>query len=217
MQPRADGPAPAAERVVLIRHGESEWNAVGRWQGHSGVGLSARGRAQAEATAAFLARSEPDVGMVVSSDLERVTQTAEPAGRALGQAVHLDRRLREIDVGWWAGLTSAEIMARDPAAWEAYLSGEDIPRGGAETETSLRQRVCAAVEDLRERCGPGTLVVFCHGGPVRALVAETLGMPVRRQRALAGPGNCSRTVLTYRDGFARLRCYNETAHLLGAD
>lgn len=212
-----DHPGLAADRVVLIRHGESEWNAVGRWQGHGGVGLSQRGRAQAAATAAYLRTYEPDVALIVSSDLPRVTQTAEPASRAFGLGVHIDRRLREIDVGWWSGLTTAEIMQRDPAAFAAYRAGDDVPRGGAETETQLRERVTAAVGELRTRCAGGTLLVFSHGGPVRALVGHVLGLSVRAQRGLAGPQNCSRTVVTHRDGMARLRCYNETAHIMACD
>jgi probable phosphoglycerate mutase len=206
-----------ARRVVLIRHGESEWNAVGRWQGHSDVGLSALGQRQAAATAAFLARHEHDVRMLVSSDLERVTQTAELAARAFDLPLRIDRRLREIDVGWWSGLTTDQIKVRDPEAFAAYRTGQDVPRGGAETETHLRARVTAAVEDLRSQCEDGTLLVFCHGGPVRALVADALRMSVTAQRSLAGPANCSRTVLAHRDGVARLRCYNETAHLLARD
>lgn len=206
-----------AGRIVLIRHGESEWNAVGRWQGHSDVGLSPLGRRQAAATAAFVARHEPDVRMVVSSDLERVTQTAEPAAHALGLTLQIDRRLREIDVGWWSGLTTEQIRARDPESFAAYRDGRDVPRGGAETETQLRSRVTAAVNDLRAQCEHGTLLIFSHGGPVRALVGDALGMSVAAQRALGGPANCSRTVLAHRDGIVRLRCYNETAHLLACD
>jgi broad specificity phosphatase PhoE len=202
---------------VVIRHGQSEWNAVGRSQGHSDIGLSPLGRRQADATAAFLARYEPDVHMVVSSDLERVTQTAEPAARALGLELRMDRRLREIDVGWWSGLTTEQIEARDPDGFAALRAGEDVPRGGAETDAQLRSRVTAAVNDLRAQCERGTLVIFSHGGPVRALVADALGMSVAAQRALGGPGNCSRTVLAERDGSVRLRTYNETAHLLACD
>jgi glucosyl-3-phosphoglycerate phosphatase len=207
----------AAGRIVLIRHGESEWNAIGRWQGHSDVGLSPLGRRQAAATAAFVARYEPDVRMIVSSDLERVTQTAEPAARALGLTLRIDPRLREIDVGWWSGLTTEQIKARDPDAFAAFRAGEDVARGGAETETQLRVRVTAAVNDLRSQCEQGTLLIFSHGGPVRALVSDALGMSVTGQRVLGGPANCSRTVLADRDGMVRLRSYNETAHLLACD
>lgn len=199
--------------MVLIRHGESEWNAIGRWQGHGGVGLSPLGRSQATATATFLAAHEPDVGMIAASDLPRVLETAAPAVGTMGLELQVDRRLREIDVGWWSGLTSDEIVARDAEAFAAYRAGEDVPRGGAETETQLRARVAEAVEDLRRRCDGGSLLIFCHGGPVRALVGEALGLSVAQQRALGGPGNCSRTVLVHDDGMVRLRCYNETAHL----
>ena len=202
-----------ADRVVLIRHAESEWNAAGRWQGHGGVGLSSRGRGQAAVTAAFLADREPDVALLVSSDLARVTQTAEPAGRLLGLDVVLDPRVREIDVGWWSGLTTAEIEARDPDAFARYRAGEDIARGDAETEAQLQARVTAAIDELRAPCDGGTLLVFCHGGPVRALVGAALDLSVAARRGLSGPDNCSRTVLAHHDGRVRLRCYNETAHL----
>lgn len=200
-----------AERVVLIRHGQSLWNATGRWQGHGGVGLSDLGNAQAAATAAFLAEHEPGITRVVSSDLPRVTQTAAPLVRVLGHPLETDERLREIDVGWWSGLTTAEIEARDPETFARWRAGEDVARGDAETDAELSARITAAVEDLRGQCD-GTLVVFCHGGPVRAMVAATLGLPVAVHRMLGGPDNCSRTVVTH-NGSARLRQYNETAHL----
>lgn len=199
--------------MVLIRHGESEWNAAGRWQGHSDIGLSPLGRRQADMTAEFLARHECNVRMIASSDLVRVTQTAALSARAFGMDLRLDPRLREIDVGWWSGLTTAEIRARDPGMYAAVRAGDDVPRGGAETEAQLRSRVTGAVEDLRAQCPDGTLLVFCHGGPVRSVVAAALGLAANPQPELAGPDNCSRTVLLYRDGAARLSCYNETAHL----
>ena len=199
--------------MVLIRHGESEWNAVGRWQGHSDIGLSSLGRCQVATTAEFLARHERDVRMIVASDLVRVTETAEPAARALDMDVHLDRRLREIDVGWWSGLTTDEIRDRDPDLYAAYRAGRDVARGGGETDAQLRSRVTAAVEDLRTRCPSGTLLVFSHGGPVRSVVAAALGLPANPQPELAGPDNCSRTIVLYGDRSARLSCYNETAHL----
>jgi probable phosphoglycerate mutase len=92
-----------------------------------------------------------------------------------------------------------------------------VARGGAETESQLRTRVTAAVGDLQAESEPGTLLIFSHGGPVRALVADALGMSVAGQRALGGPANCSRSVLAHRNGTVRLRCYNETAHLLACD
>lgn len=202
-----------AERVVLIRHGQSEWNAAGRWQGQRGPGLSARGRRQAAKTATYLRARERDVRMLAGSDLARVTETAAPLVRGLGLELHEDARLREIDVGWWSGLTGDEVAARDPETLAAIRAGEDVPRGGGESERDLRSRVVQAVAELVAACNSGTLLIVSHGGPVRSVVGDVLGIPIGSQRALAGPGNCSRTVLTFDDGRARLRCYNGTAHL----
>lgn len=204
-----------AARVILIRHGESHWNAAGRWQGQQGPGLSDLGHRQAKVTAAHLAAHIDDVSLLVSSDLPRVTETAEPAARALGLTVETDVRLREIDVGWWSGLTTDEVLARAPDAMAAIRAGDDLPRGGAETVGDMRARVTAAVAELIASCDGGTAMVFCHGGPVRAVVGDALGLSVADERVLAGPGNCSRTVLTYCNGRTRLACYNETAHLVG--
>jgi broad specificity phosphatase PhoE len=204
-----------AERVVLIRHGESRWNVVGRWQGQRGPGLSDLGHRQAKVTAAFLASHVDDASLLVSSDLSRATETAEPAALALGVPLETDVRLREIDVGWWSGLRTDEVLARAPDELAAIRAGDDPPRGGAETVRDLRARVAPAVAELVASCDGGTTLVFCHGGPVRAVVGDVLGLSVSDERLLAGPGNCSRTVLTCRDGRPRLACYNETAHLVG--
>lgn len=204
-----------ARDVVLIRHGQSLWNAEGRWQGQGGPGLSERGHREAEVTAAWLAARGDDVRMLVTSDLPRVTETVAPTARALGMEAVPDARLREIDVGWWSGLTTDEVVARSPETLAAIRGGQDLPHGGAESVQDLRDRVVPAVSELAAACDGGTLLIFSHGGPVRAVVGHVLGMSVAAQRGLAGPGNCSRTELTYGASTPRLRCYNGTAHLNG--
>ncbi len=154
--------------------------------------------------------------MLVSSDLPRVTETADLAASAFGVPARIDVRLREIDVGWWSGLTDEEIEQQDPRAIAAIRAGLDVPRGGAETVGQLRERVVAAVTELVMACDGGTLLLFCHGGPVRSLVGAVLDLSVSQEQALAGPDNCSRTVLLYGGGRPRLHCYNEMAHLAGA-
>jgi broad specificity phosphatase PhoE len=204
-----------ADRVVLVRHGESLWNAERRWQGQEGPGLSETGHRQAKITAAYLVAHVDDVSLLVSSDLPRVVETAEPAARALALVMRTDRRLREIDVGWWSGLTTEEVLARSPGDLAAIRGGDDLPRGGAETVADLRARVAPAVAELAASCDGGTALVFCHGGPVRAVVGDALGLSIIGERTLAGPENCSLTELSYRNGSTRLTCYNETAHLIG--
>lgn len=202
-----------AQRVVLIRHAESQWNAARRWQGQGGPGLSDLGHRQAAATARFLAEHQPDVQRIVSSDLPRVVETAAPAAELLGIEPVLDERLREIDVGWWSGLTTPEVFDRDPDGLEAMRAGHDPARGGAETMADVRSRVVAALAELADACDGGTLLVFSHGGPVRSVVGDVLGLSVAQQVTLAGPGNASRTVLTNGGVGRQLRSYNETAHL----
>lgn len=180
-------------RLVLVRHAESEWNLAGRMQGHAGPGLSATGRLQAEATAAFLTATLGSVCRIVRSDLLRVTQTAAPAEAALGIRAQVDPRLREIDVGTWAGLTWPEVAAADGATLAAWQGGRDVRRGGGETFAELRSRVWAFIDGLAGV--NGTVLVFTHGGPIRVAVAEALGLPLLGERLLAPVDNCSLTEL----------------------
>ncbi len=203
-------PAARWRRLVLVRHGESTWNAAGRIQGHSGGGLTERGRAQAESVAATVAHSYPDVALIARSDLRRVEETAGPAEARLGVPVRVDRRLREIDVGAWAGLTFEEVQERDPDGVAAWRRGEDIGRGGGETFAELRQRVWQAVTELVGTPGGGTVVLFTHGGPIRVAAACALGLVDASATTLGPLANGSLTVLESRAGQIRLAAYNET-------
>jgi broad specificity phosphatase PhoE len=205
-------------RVVLVRHGESTWNAARRWQGHGGAGLSALGRAQARQVAAHVAGRFHDIRLTAASDLERVTATAAPSLDALGglDVPHVvDVRLRELDIGWWTGRTLAEIAERDPQGLAAWRDGRDVP-GDMERMDDFRARTRAALDDLLAKLGDeGTLLVFTHGGVVRALVGAALDVEGYEGRRLAGVANGSLTSLTARDGELRLLTYNETGHLTG--
>ncbi len=198
-------------RVLLLRHGETDWNADGRWQGQGGAGLSRLGRRQAADTAAFLAATRPDIASVVRSDLERVAETTAPVLERLAVPVEVDRRWREIDVGTWSGRTHEEVRALDPAGYQTWRTGGDPRRGGGETDADLRVRVAAALEDLVG--GSGTVLVVTHGGPVRHAVAEALRLPAGGHRRLAGAGNCSLSELRVEAGQWSLVGYNERGHL----
>lgn len=206
-----------ASRLILIRHGESTWNAEGRLQGHGGEGLSERGRHQADAVAAALPSLVSDVGMVARSDSERVVETAAPSERVLRGPVAVDQRLREIDVGWWTGLTREEAADRDPDTMQRWVAGEDVPRGDGETFAELRARVWAALGDVAARADDGcSALVFTHGGPVRVAVAAALQLPPGGERRLESVANASMTVLRRRGGDRptwTLAGYNATGHL----
>jgi probable phosphoglycerate mutase len=159
-------------RFLLIRHGESTWNAAGRWQGHGNPPLSPRGRDQVSRLARALAPVGVDA--IVSSDLLRARQTAALLAAALDLDVATDARLRELDVGTWTGCTRAQIAARDAAALARFDGGARAARaGGGETRDEVRSRAQRALADCAAR-HPGRLVaVVCHLGVVRALLPGT--------------------------------------------
>jgi probable phosphoglycerate mutase len=163
----------AAASFLLVRHGESMWNAEGRWQGHADPPLSERGVAQAEALARALDRGATD--LLLSSDLRRAWETAEIIGRAVALSPRRDPRLRELDVGRLSGLTRAEIAARDPIELARFDSGDQRARaGGAESRAELRDRVRRAFRELVEEWPGARVIAVTHLGVVRALAGADL-------------------------------------------
>ncbi|WP_171906781.1 histidine phosphatase family protein [Jiangella alba] len=194
-EPAVDGARRV--RLVLIRHGESTWNAEGRIQGQLGPGLSGRGRDQAATVARWLRDHHPRVGAVAVSDLPRVTETAAAYLDLAPSAVVTDPRLREIDNGDWSGRTTAEVAAAYPEQIAAIRRGEDLPRGGGETFAQLTARVDDALRELAGRLvAEPVALVFTHGGPIRVAVAAALGLPAGGHALLEPPGNCSVTELS---------------------
>jgi broad specificity phosphatase PhoE len=185
----------ATDRLFLVRHGESTYNAEGRLQGQADPPLSPLGRAEAEA----LARSLDGLSaQAVVSDLVRARETAALLGHPDAPT---DRRLREIDVGEWEGRMLAEFPAGPEFSWRG---GPVVPPGGEAWE-ELVARVGGAVDELLD-AGGGPWLVIAHGGVVRAAVTHLTGADARQ---LAGPANASVTVLEGR----RLRAYAWTPQL----
>src|SRR5215831_5516449 len=161
--------------VFITRHGETDWNLEGRWQGHTDIPLNDRGRAQARAVAEMLR----DVGLVglVSSDLSRARETAEIVGAALGLGVpHVDADLRERTCGVFEGLTRSECERLHPDAWRAWVE-EQRPADGMELPSSVAARVTAAIRRAAERigCDGAPVLVVSHGGALRSVVHQATG------------------------------------------
>lgn len=159
-------------RLLLIRHGQTSWNADGLWQGHGDPDLTAEGRAQADRLARAL-REEANRSWtrVIASDLARARQTALAVAGLLSLPIELDRRLRELDVGAWSGLSRDEIEKRDPETLEAFERGEPMIRpGGGESRIEIRERTHAFVCDLVNRFPGQDAIVVTHLGVIRALV-----------------------------------------------
>lgn len=156
-------------RLLLVRHGQSEWNAARRLQGQADIGLSELGRVQAEALRATIEEVAPC--RVVASDLRRVRETTEHiwAGSARFTA-----SLREIDVGEWTGRSIDDIRAEDEDAYQGWRAGRSAPSGG-EVWSDFVYRVAGVIEEeRREPCV--NLLVVCHGGVIRALLQRYIGL-----------------------------------------
>ena len=181
-------------RVVLIRHGETDWSRDGRWQGWTDVPLNARGREQAAAIAEPLARQRPT--RLVASDLARTQQTLEPLALATGLPIAIDPALKEIDVGAWSGLSHAEAAARFPDGARRHDAGGTGWEDG-ETYADVAVRGEAALLRLTADVAPtDLLVVVSHGGLIGATVGRLLGLtPEAQRRRLGRPSHCHATYL----------------------
>ena len=157
--------------IYLVRHGETEWNRIGRMQGHLDAPLTSRGEAQARAVGETLRDLEVDGFDLVASPLGRTRATAAIIARALGrdpEAMTTDERLMEMTWGDWDGLTRAEIEARDPDAWARRKAGkwDYCPPGGGESYALVALRVADWLADRN----PGLpLIVVSHGGTGRVV------------------------------------------------
>jgi broad specificity phosphatase PhoE len=162
----AGGTGDDRTRVLLIRHGQSTWNADGRWQGHADPPLSELGEAQATAAAEHVA----GVDVVISSDLERARRTAEILAAAVGGpgAVVVEPRLRERDAGEWTGLTRIQIEA----AWPGYLDGGRRPPRFEDAD-AVAARALAALEELHRAHTGRVVLAVAHGGVIRSLERAT--------------------------------------------
>jgi len=153
-------------RILLIRHGESEWNAAGRWQGWADAPLSDLGRQQAlEAAAAVGA-----VDAIVASDLSRAADTARIISEAVGVGPVLTiDALRERDVGEWSGLTRTEIEAQWPGTYEAWRTGGMPSPPGGEANDVIIERVTAGLQQIAAEWPHGEVLAVSHGGVIRLL------------------------------------------------
>jgi probable phosphoglycerate mutase len=175
-------------RLLLWRHGQTDWNAAGRVQGQLDSDLSDVGRRQAEAAATRLAAFHPDV--LISSDLRRAADTAAALSAVTGLDVEYDVRLRERHHGVWQGLLTSEVAARWPEEYERWRAGLPVRGLGVEDLDDVGKRMVDALQDAAARAPGGTVVLASHGAAVRRAVAAMLGWPEPVVRTLGVISNC---------------------------
>ncbi len=167
--------------LLAIRHGETEWNSEGRFQGHLNSALNPEGLTQAGALGARLARNSFD--LLISSDLGRALQTASAIAMRTGHEIMVEPRLRERNMGIFQGLTPAEVQSRYPDEYIRFKSNDPeyaIP--GGESMRQLFERCVACFADLAERHAGMTLAAVTHGGVLAMLYRHATAMPLAAPR-----------------------------------
>lgn len=198
-------------KLILVRHGQTEWNHNMKYQGHADTCLSPIGEQQAR----LLARRLQDVPFtaVYASDLKRAFDTAKIVAASHNLSVQVMPQLREIKFGDWEGLTSAEIEARWPDGLRRlYTEPETLIIPGGETFRQLRQRAVGAVHTLVQRHPHDTVVVVSHGGTIRTIICATLGISLNRVWNIR-QDNTAVNILEYYDDRVVLALLNDCHHL----
>ncbi|APE09788.1 histidine phosphatase family protein [Rhodococcus sp. 2G] len=189
-RPEEGSQSPRVRQLVLLRHGQTEYNATRRMQGQLDTDLSELGRQQALAVAEAIARFDPLA--VVSSDLRRAYDTATALGDRIGLPVSIDTRLRETHLGEWQGLTHTEVDAVAPGARSAWRADATWAPPGGENRIDVARRSMAVVGELLDKYEDWSdrpIVLVAHGGLIAALTAALLDLPVDRWSVLGGLGN----------------------------
>lgn len=202
-------------RLILVRHGETEWNRESRIQGHTDSPLTGEGRAQAEAIAARLAGERIDA--IVSSDLGRAMDTAARIAMRCGCAVAGDARLRERNFGVAEGHTYDEVNLRYPGAFSRQ--GEidpDFVVPGGESRRQFHERIASALDALAAEHAGRRIVVVSHGGVLATIYRRIHGI------ALSAPhkvpvANAAFNELAHTDGEWSIAAWEDTAHLAAAE
>jgi broad specificity phosphatase PhoE len=203
--------------VIIIRHGQSQGNAEGRFGGHTDTPLSPRGRKQAQATARALASEKFDA--IYSSDLPRAIETASPLAKLTGVSLETTDALRERSVGVMEGLTFEEAAEQHPEQYQALLRRdfEHVLLGGESYRQTL-DRASRQLDEAIEQHKGGRIALFAHTGTICILILHLMG-------ALDAPdlkpvwiatANCGIARFELRDDdFVRVLCINDTRHLTG--
>ncbi len=203
--------SPADTHLIAIRHGETEWNGQGRFQGHLNSMLNKAGLAQAEALGEYLAREHFD--LLLSSDLGRALQTAQAIATRTGHEIVVEPRLRERRMGIFQGLTPAEVQARYPEDYARFRTRDPdyvIPDG--ESTRQFFERSVACFSDLAGRHAGLILAAVTHGGVLAMLYRHARAMPLDALRDFP-LHNTGINRFRHRLGAWELQSWGEVGHL----
>lgn len=175
-------------RLILLRHGETSYNAGSRIQGQLEVELNQHGVEQAVAAAELLSERKP--ALILSSDLGRAALTAQKLADRVGLSVHHDERLRETHLGEWQGLTHTEVEAQWPGGLDRWRTEAEWAPPGGETRVQVAERGVAVVREIdRQGWMDRPIVLVAHGGLINAVTASLLELARARWSMLGGVRN----------------------------
>ena len=180
-------------KVVIWRHGQTDWNIENRFQGHSDIPLNKVGEYQAREAAKVLAGMKPD--RIIASDLMRAKATAQALADLVDLTVEINPLLRETNGGKWEGRTGDENRAQDYERFVTWLDGNDLPAGETgERRSEIAERAVAAIERALQP-EISTLVVVTHGGTARIVIGKMLGLPMNQWASIGGLANAAWSIL----------------------
>ena len=157
------------------------------------------------------------VQAIYTSDLMRAVETAAIVGETFSIPPTIESGWREMNIGTWSGLRTAEVIAQNPEEWERLRAGEDLPRGGGETFAHFQARLVQAAQDLVHKHAGEQVLVVSHGGAVRAFLLYCRGLDISQFRRIDKIGNTGLSEVTLTtDGKAIIHHVNDTNHLDGA-
>lgn len=200
-------------RIIAVRHGETEWNATARIQGHRDIALNDKGLWQARRAAQALVDADESIAAIYSSDLARAHATAHSIAQRLGQTVQIDARLRERAFGEYEGSTFTDLERAFPDDIARWRARDPLwaPPGG-ESLAALGERVLAATHQLAERHAGGQIVLVAHGGVLDMLYRSATRQDVDAPRTWELPNASINRLLWSPQGLS-LVGWSDTRHL----
>ncbi|WP_026760344.1 MULTISPECIES: alpha-ribazole phosphatase [Selenomonas] len=199
-------------KVIFIRHGQTEWNVTGRYQGQSDVKLTEEGKKQAEKLADNFPVAKVDA--IYASDLCRAMVTAETIAKKFGLKVQAEPAFRELSFGDWEGLTYQQIVDRWEEAMANFLQHPDILEiPGGESFPAVQQRAMKRLNELIEKHDGQTIVVVAHGAVLRTMLTAALHMPLQYLWSIRQFNTAVNIVRYDSDANPTVELLNSTAHL----
>lgn len=198
-------------RIIFVRHGETIWNNIGKYQGHTDIPLSTVGISQARKTAQRL--SKENISTIYSSDLMRAQQTAEIIGLKHNLVINYCKDLREINFGQWEGRTYGEIEGQYPQLLNLWIEDpEKLKIPGGETFGELRERAMKVIDNILLKHHQETVLLVAHGGTISTILCSVLSIDLKNMWQIK-QSNSAISIIEFYDKKGIVTLFNDTYHL----